>query len=180
MLFRSQMYVEKYFPAEAKERMLRLVKNLQVTLGERINNLTWMSDATKAKAQEKLNSFTVKIGYPDKWKDYSTLNIKKDSYWENVVRASEFDHNEMIKKINKPVDKSEWHMPPQMVNAYYNPTTNEICFPAGILQPPFFYLNEDDAVNYGAIGVVIGPFKATLFFSILLYNDSGISSPVSL
>ncbi len=152
----GQMYVEKYFPAEAKERMLKLVKNLQVTLGERINNLTWMSDATKAKAQEKLNSFTVKIGYPDKWKDYSTLNIKKDSYWENVVRASEFDHNEMIKKINKPVDKSEWHMPPQMVNAYYNPTTNEICFPAGILQPPFFYLNEDDAVNYGAIGVVIG------------------------
>lgn len=152
----GQMYVEKYFPAEAKERMLKLVKNLQGTLGERINNLTWMSDVTKAKAQEKLNSFTVKIGYPDKWKDYSTLEVKKDSYWENIIRANEFDYNEMIKKINKPVDKSEWHMPPQMVNAYYNPTTNEICFPAGILQPPFFYLNADDAVNYGAIGVVIG------------------------
>lgn len=152
----GQMYVEKYFPAEAKERMLKLVKNLQVTLGERINNLAWMSDETKAKAQEKLNSFNVKIGYPDKWKDYSSLEIKKDSYWENIVRASEFGYNEMLAKIGKPVDKSEWHMPPQMVNAYYNPTTNEICFPAGILQPPFFFLGADDAVNYGAIGVVIG------------------------
>jgi len=152
----GQMYVAKYFPAEAKERMLKLVKNLQVTLGERINNLTWMSDVTKGKAQEKLNAFNVKIGYPDKWKDYSTLEVKKDSYWENIVRANQFSYNEMIKKINNPVDKSEWLMPPQMVNAYYNPTTNEICFPAGILQPPFFYLDADDAVNYGAIGVVIG------------------------
>lgn len=152
----GQMYVAKYFPAEAKERMVKLVKNLQSTLGERIQNLAWMSDATKAKAEEKLNAFTVKIGYPDKWKDYSSLQIKKDSYWENIVRAKEFDYDEMINKINKPVDKSEWHMPPQMVNAYYNPTTNEICFPAGILQPPFFYLDADDAVNYGAIGVVIG------------------------
>lgn len=152
----GQMYVEKYFPAEAKERMLKLVKNLQVTLGERINNLAWMSNETKTKAQEKLNAFTVKIGYPDKWKDYTTLAIKKDSYWQNIVRASEFAYNEMIGKIGKPVDKSEWHMPPQMVNAYYNPTTNEICFPAGILQPPFFYLDGDDAINYGAIGVVIG------------------------
>lgn len=152
----GQMYVAKYFPAEAKERMVKLVKNLQSTLGERIQNLAWMSDATKAKAEEKLNAFTVKIGYPDKWKDYSSLQIKKDSYWENIVRAKEFDYDEMINKINKPVDKSEWHMPPQMVNAYYNPTTNEICFPAGILQPPFFYIDADDAVNYGAIGVVIG------------------------
>lgn len=152
----GQMYVEKYFPAEAKERMLKLVKNLQVTLGERINNLAWMSNETKAKAQEKLNAFTVKIGYPDKWKDYTSLSIKKDSYWQNIVRASEFAYNEMTGKIGKPVDKSEWHMPPQMVNAYYNPTTNEICFPAGILQPPFFYLDGDDAINYGAIGVVIG------------------------
>ncbi|MDR2953672.1 MAG: M13 family metallopeptidase [Prevotella sp.] len=153
----GQMYVAKYFPAEAKERMLKLVKNLQETLGERITGLTWMSDETKEKAQEKLNAFNVKIGYPDKWKDYSSLEIKKDeSYWENIIRASEFHYNEMIKKINKPVDKSEWLMPPQMVNAYYNPTTNEICFPAGILQPPFFYLNADDAINYGAIGVVIG------------------------
>lgn len=153
----GQMYVAKYFPAEAKERMVKLVKNLQVTLGERINNLTWMSPETKEKAQEKLNAFNVKIGYPDKWKDYTSLEIKKDeSYWANMVRAEQFSYNEMIKKINKPVDKEEWHMPPQMVNAYYNPTTNEICFPAGILQPPFFYLGADDAVNYGAIGVVIG------------------------
>lgn len=152
----GQMYVAKYFPAEAKERMLKLVTNLQETLGERVNNLTWMSDATKAKAQEKLKAFTVKIGYPDKWKDYSTLKIKNDSYWQNIVRANEFEYNDMIGRIGKPVDKSEWHMPPQMVNAYYNPTTNEICFPAGILQPPFFYLDADDAVNYGAIGVVIG------------------------
>lgn len=153
----GQMYVEKYFPAEAKERMLKLVKNLQVTLGERINNLTWMSDETKAKAQEKLNTFNVKIGYPDKWKDYSSLQIKRDdSYWGNIIRVNLFHFDEMLKKANKPVDKSEWLMPPQMVNAYYNPTTNEICFPAGILQPPFFYLEADDAVNYGAIGVVIG------------------------
>lgn len=153
----GQMYVEKYFPAEAKERMLKLVKNLQVTLGERINNLSWMSEETKTKAQEKLNTFNVKIGYPDKWKDYSSLEIKKeDSYWANIIRASQFQYNEMINKINKPVDRTEWFMPPQMVNAYYNPTTNEICFPAGILQPPFFYLEADDAVNYGAIGVVIG------------------------
>lgn len=152
----GQMYVEKYFPAEAKERMLKLVKNLQETLGERISNLTWMSDATKEKAHEKLNSFIIKIGYPDKWKDYSTLKIENDSYWENIVRAEQFKYNEMIAKINKPVDRSEWHMPPQMVNAYYNPTTNEICFPAGILQAPFFYMHGDDAVNYGAIGVVIG------------------------
>lgn len=152
----GQLYVEKYFPAEAKERMLNLVKNLQVTLGKRINNLTWMSDATKAKAQEKLNTFRIKIGYPDKWKDYTTLTIKDDSYWENMVRASIFSYNENINKINKEVDRTEWLMPPQMVNAYYNPTTNEICFPAGILQPPFFYMDADDAVNYGAIGVVIG------------------------
>lgn len=153
----GQMYVEKYFPAEAKKRMLGLVKNLQVTLGERINNLTWMSDVTKAKAREKLNTFTVKIGYPDKWKDYTPLEIKADeSYWSNMVRANLFAYNEMIKKINQPVDKAEWHMSPQMVNAYYNPTTNEICFPAGILQPPFFYMNGDDAINYGGIGVVIG------------------------
>lgn len=152
----GQIYVEKYFPAEAKERMLNLVKNLQTTLGERINNLTWMSDVTKTKAIEKLNTFTVKIGYPDKWKDYTPLEIKNDSYWANVVRVNEFDYKDMIKDINQPVDKTEWHMPPQMVNAYYNPTTNEICFPAGILQPPFFYMNADDAVNYGGIGVVIG------------------------
>ena len=152
----GQMYVEKYFPAEAKERMVELVKNLQVTLGERINNLTWMGDETKAKAQAKLNTFHVKIGYPDTWIDYSPLEIKKDSYWANIVRASQFEYKEMLKDINQPVNKEKWLMPPQMVNAYYMPTTNEICFPAGILQAPFFYLDGDDAVNYGAIGVVIG------------------------
>lgn len=152
----GQMYVEKFFPAEAKERMLKLVNNLQGALRERIQNLTWMGSETKAKADEKLNTFAVKIGYPDKWIDYSTLEIKNDSYWENIVRASKFEHKRMLDKIGKPVDKTEWLMPPQMVNAYYNPTTNEICFPAGILQPPFFYLNSDDAVNYGGIGVVIG------------------------
>lgn len=152
----GEIYVSKYFPAESKERMLTLVKNLQTTFGERINNLTWMSDETKAKAQDKLNAFTVKIGYPDKWKDYSSLEIKEDSYWANVVRASLFEYNDNVSRLGKPVDKTEWHMPPQMVNAYYSPSSNEICFPAGILQPPFFYADGDDAINYGAIGVVIG------------------------
>ncbi|MDO4162793.1 MAG: M13 family metallopeptidase [Bacteroides sp.] len=152
----GQMYVEKYFPAAAKERMATLVKNLQETLGERIQNLEWMGDSTKTKALEKLASFHVKIGYPDKWKDYSALEIKKDSYWANVERARLWRFNDMISKAGKPVDRDEWHMTPQTVNAYYNPTTNEICFPAGILQPPFFDMNADDAFNYGAIGVVIG------------------------
>ena len=152
----GEMYVEKYFPAAAKERMVSLVKNLQTSLGERINNLAWMSDETKKKAQEKLATFHVKIGYPDKWKDYSTLEIKDDSYWNNFKRASLWNYAEMIAKAGKPVDKDEWLMTPQTVNAYYNPTTNEICFPAGILQYPFFDMNADDAFNYGAIGVVIG------------------------
>ena len=152
----GQLYVERYFPAEAKERMLALVDNVTKSLGERITNLEWMSEATKLKAHEKLNSFIVKIGYPDKWKDYSTLEVKDDSYWANMMRASEFAYNEMIDELGKPVDKTKWHMSPQTVNAYYSPSTNEICFPAGILQPPFFYMNADDAVNYGGIGVVIG------------------------
>ena len=151
----GQMYVEKYFPAAAKERMTQLVKNLQVALGERIQNLEWMGDSTKAKAMEKLNSFYVKVGYPDKWKDYTNLNIEKDSYWANIKRASDFTMKEMLDKAGKPVDIDEWHMTPQTVNAYYNPTTNEICFPAGILQYPFFDMTADDAFNYGAIGVVI-------------------------
>lgn len=152
----GQMYVKKYFPAEAKERMLELVKNLQTSLGERIQSLAWMGDSTKIKAMEKLNTFHVKIGYPDKWKDYSTLDIKTDSYWNNVKRANKFESQYMFAKIGKPVDKDEWFMTPQTVNAYYNPTTNEICFPAGILQYPFFDMQADDAFNYGAIGVVIG------------------------
>lgn len=152
----GQMYVQKYFPAEAKERMTKLVKNLQTALGERIANLEWMGDSTKQKALDKLNAFTVKVGYPDQWKDYSTLEIKDDSYWNNMVRASRWQLADEMSRIGQPVDRSEWFMTPQTVNAYYNPTTNEICFPAGILQPPFFDMNADDAFNYGAIGVVIG------------------------
>ncbi|KAA6329217.1 Neutral endopeptidase [termite gut metagenome] len=152
----GQMYVKEYFPPEAKERMVKLVHNLQDALGERIEALAWMSDETKAKAKEKLDAFYVKIGYPDKWRDYSALNIEKDSYYENIKRANRFESAYLLAKAGKPVDKDEWHMTPQTVNAYYNPSTNEICFPAGILQYPFFDMNADDAFNYGAIGVVIG------------------------
>ena len=152
----GQMYTEKYFPAAAKERMIKLVGNLQKALGERIQGLEWMSEGTKAKALEKLAAFHVKVGYPDKWRDYSSLEIKNDSYWANIIRSNHFDHDKMIAKAGKPVDKDEWLMTPQTVNAYYNPTTNEICFPAAILQYPFFDMNADDACNYGAIGVVIG------------------------
>ena len=142
----GEMYVEKYFPASSKEKMLTLVGNLQTALSERINGLEWMSDTTKAKAQEKLAAFTVKIGYPDKWRDYSGLEIKDDSYWANVRRSNIFDMAYQLADVDKPVDKSRWHMNPQTVNAYYNPTTNEICFPAAILQPPFFNPDADDAV----------------------------------
>ena len=153
----GEMYVAKYFPAKDKERMLTLVKNLQKALSEHIAALDWMSDETKARAQEKLSAFTVKIGYPDKWKDYSTLEIDPSkSYWENIREASRWYTADNIADLGKPVDKEEWHMSPQTVNAYYNPTTNEICFPAAILQPPFYNPDADDAVNYGAIGVVIG------------------------
>jgi putative endopeptidase len=152
----GQMYVKQYFPPQAKERMIKLVHNLQAILGQRIEAVTWMSNETKAKAKEKLDAFYVKIGYPDKWRDYSALNIEKDSYYENVKRASRFEYAYMLAKAGKPVDKDEWHMTPQTVNAYYNPSTNEICFPAGILQYPFFDMKADDAFNYGAIGVVIG------------------------
>ena len=153
----GEMYVAKYFPAKDKERMLELVGNLQTALGEHIAALDWMSDATKAKAQEKLASFHVKIGYPDKWKDYSTLTIDpSESYWQNIKAASLWGTLDNLRKFGKPVDKDEWLMSPQTVNAYYNPTTNEICFPAAILQPPFYNPDAADAVNYGAIGVVIG------------------------
>ena len=153
----GEMYVAKYFPPEAKERMLKLVENLRISLGEHIDSLEWMSAETKAKAKEKLAAFYVKIGYPDKWRDYSGLTIDpKKSYWDNVREAAVFESDYMLSDVNKPVDKTRWLMSPQTVNAYYNPTTNEICFPAGILQPPFFYMDADDAVNYGGIGVVIG------------------------
>ena len=152
----GQLYVEKYFPATAKARMLELVENLRTAFGQRIDNLTWMSDSTKAAAKDKLAAIMVKIGYPDKWKDYSDLQIVEGDYAANLIAASKFLTREQLNKIGKPVDKSEWFMNPQEVNAYYNPSANEIVFPAGILQPPFFYADGDDAVNYGAIGVVIG------------------------
>lgn len=152
----GQMYVEKHFPAAAKERMINLVKNLQTALGERIDAQDWMSDSTKLAAKEKLATFHVKVGYPDTWKDYSNLDIKKDSYWANTCRASKWALDDNYSRLGKPVDKEEWLMTPQTINAYYNPSTNEICFPAGILQYPFFDMNADDAFNYGAIGVVIG------------------------
>ncbi len=153
----GEMYVAKYFPPEAKERMLQLVKNLQVALGQRIDNLTWMSDSTKQRAHEKLDAFYVKIGYPDKWRDYSALDIDPElSYHENMQRAAKFEQDYDFSFVDKPVDRDRWYMTPQTVNAYYNPTTNEITFPAGILQYPFFDMNADDAFNYGAIGVVIG------------------------
>ena len=152
----GEMYVAKYFPPEAKQRMITLVENLKEAFGQRIEQADWMDETTKAKAHEKLAAIYVKIGYPDKWRDYSKLEIKNDSYFANVLRSNRFDIEYMISKIDKPTDKTEWLMPPQMVNAYYNPSTNEICFPAAILQPPFFNMKADDAVNYGAIGVVIG------------------------
>ena len=153
----GEVYVKKYFPESDKVRMTEMVKNLQVALGQHIDALEWMSDETKAKAHEKLNTFTVKIGYPDKWKDYSTLTIDPSlSYWENMMRANAWYTADNLADLGKEVDRDRWFMTPQTVNAYYNPTTNEICFPAAILQPPFYNSSADDAVNYGAIGVVIG------------------------
>ena len=153
----GELYVRKYFPERNKEYMVNLVENLRKALGEHISRLEWMSEETKEKALDKLSSMTIKIGYPDKWKDYSELFIDPEkSYWENVYNASLWFIKDNISKLDKPVDKEEWHMYPQTVNAYYSPINNEICFPAAILQPPFFDIDADDALNYGAIGVVIG------------------------
>jgi len=153
----GQMYVAKYFPESYKKKVLSIVDGLKGALSEHIANLDWMTDSTKAYAQEKLAAFTVKIGYPDKWKDYSTLAIDPEkSYLDNNLAASEWYTADNLAKLGKPTDRTEWGMSPQTVNAYYNPTSNEICFPAAILQPPFFNADADDAVNYGAIGVVIG------------------------
>ena len=153
----GQMYVKKYFPEENKARMLALVKNLQKALGIRIENLTWMSRETKDKALEKLNAMTIKIGYPDNWRDYTKLEVNpEDTYYANLQRAAKFEQDYSMSYLGKPVDKTKWYMTPQTVNAYYNPSSNEICFPAGILQYPFFDMSADDAFNYGAIGVVIG------------------------
>ncbi len=152
----GEIYVQKYFPPEAKKKMLALVQNLRVALAKRIDNLTWMGDATKKAAKEKLDAFTVKVGYPDEWKDYSALKVGTTSYVTNVLNGRNFAFKFNMDKVGKPVNKKEWGMTPQTANAYYSPSTNEIVFPAGILQPPFFNLHADDAVNYGGIGVVIG------------------------
>ncbi len=152
----GQLYVKKYFTADAKERMLQLVNNLQTAFENRIANLDWMSDSTKLTAKAKLNTFLKKIGYTDKWRDYSKVTIKKDQFYENLVSASKNEYNYQVSKVGQPVDKTEWGMTPPTINAYYNPTFNEIVFPAGILQFPFFDANADDAINYGGIGMVIG------------------------
>ena len=153
----GQLYVEKYFPADSKKKMQQLVDNLKKALGEHIATLTWMSPKTKVNALVKLNSFTVKIGYPDKWRDYSNLDIDPTkSYWENIMNARRFQAEYEYSQLDKPVDKDRWFMTPQTVNAYYEPSSNEICFPAGILQAPYFDPTADEACNYGAIGVVIG------------------------
>lgn len=152
----GKVYVKKHFTPEAKERMMVLVNNLLKAYEVSIKELDWMSDETKKQALDKLSKFTPKIGYPDKWRDYSKMEIVKGDLFGNMKRAREFEHNRILAKVGKPVDRDEWGMTPQTVNAYYNPTLNEIVFPAAILQPPFFDMNADDAVNYGAIGAVIG------------------------
>ncbi len=154
----GKMYVERYFPESSKKRMLELVRNLQTALAQRIDEATWMGDATKAQAKDKLSNFIVKIGYPDKWKNYDGLQVNDSlSLYENLCNISRWATDDYIaKRVNKKVDKTLWQMTPQTINAYYDPSTNEICFPAAILQPPFFDPNADDAVNYGAIGGVIG------------------------
>lgn len=152
----GQMYVKKYFPPSSKERVAKLVENLRLALSERIKNLSWMGDSTKQKALEKLAAIRVKIGYPDKWRDFSNLEVKPGVYAQNIMNGAKFNFDFDVSQMNKPVDHTRWGMTPQTVNAYYNPSDNEIVFPAAILQPPFFFADGDDAVNYGAIGVVIG------------------------
>jgi putative endopeptidase len=152
----GKLFSKKYFPEDDKKKVSEMIENVRTVYGERIDKLTWMSDSTKKMAHKKLKAFTYKIGYPDKWKDYSSIEITGDKLIENVISASLFEHKEAVSKIGKPVDKSEWGMTPQTVNAYYNPLNNEVVFPAGILQPPFYNRNADDAINYGGIIAVIG------------------------
>lgn len=152
----GKLFSKKYFPEEDKKKVSEMIENVRTVYGERIDKLSWMGDSTKAKAHKKLKAFTYKIGYPDKWKDYSSIDVVKDKLFENVIAASLYAHKEEIDKIGKPVDKAEWLMTPQTVNAYYNPLNNEIVFPAGILQPPFYNRDADDAINYGGIIAVIG------------------------
>lgn len=152
----AQLYVKKYFPEEAKKRMAMLVANLKEAFENRIDNLAWMSDSTKAKAKEKLSAFREKIGYPDKWRDYSNVEVKRDAFFENRLSANKNDYLYKVAKVGQPVDRTEWHTTPPTVTAYNNPPLNEIVFPAGILQSPYFDLHADDALNYGGIGMVIG------------------------
>ncbi len=152
----GRIYVARHFPPEAKARMLELVDNLLAAFATGIDELEWMGEATQQAAQTKLDKFNVKIGYPDKWEDYSALSVNADTLIGNVVAARVFAYNDDLDKLGEPIDRDEWHMTPQTVNAYYNPVMNEIVFPAAILQPPFFDMEADDAVNYGAIGMVIG------------------------
>jgi len=152
----GKLFAKKYFPESSKQKVSDMIENVRKVYGERIDKLTWMGDSTKVMARKKLASFTYKIGYPDKWKDYSSINIEPGTLIENVMAAALYAHQEALNKIGKPVDKSEWFMTPQTVNAYYNPLNNEVVFPAGILQPPFFNPNADDAINYGGIIAVIG------------------------
>ncbi|MBO9660977.1 MAG: M13 family metallopeptidase, partial [Chitinophagaceae bacterium] len=152
----AQLYVKKYFPDEAKKRMRVLVDNLKKAFEARITKLDWMSDSTKTKAKEKLQAFTEKIGYPDKWRDYSKVAVQRNTYFENRLSANKNDFDYMLAKLGQPVDRTEWHTTPPTVTAYNNPPLNEIVFPAGILQPPYFDMNADDALNYGGIGMVIG------------------------
>ena len=152
----GKLFVKSYFDEESKQYMTNMIENLRTAYRERINDLSWMSSETKEKALKKLNAFTYKIGYPDEWRDYSKLTIESDSYVQNIIRVRKFGYNRMLEKLGQPVDKSEWYMSPQMVNAYYSSSNNEIVFPAGILQPPFFHKTFDHAINYGGIGAVIG------------------------
>lgn len=152
----GQLYVEKNFSPEAKAKALTMIKNLQAAFQEHVKDLDWMSETTKQMAMKKLDAFAIKIGYPDKWKDYAAFEINRGPYVSNVLRARQFGYDDMASKLGKPVDRNEWHMSPPTVNAYYNPSMNEIVFPAGILQPPFFDPKADDAVNYGGMGAVIG------------------------
>lgn len=152
----GKLFVKSYFDEESKQYMSNMIENLRSAYRERINDLSWMSAETKEKALKKLNAFTYKIGYPDEWRDYSELAIKANSYVQNIIQVRKFGYNRMLEKLGKPVDKSEWYMSPQMVNAYYSSSNNEIVFPAGILQPPFFHKTFDHAINYGGIGAVIG------------------------
>jgi Predicted metalloendopeptidase len=152
----GKLYAEKYFPASSRKKVEDMIENVRTVYGEHIKALTWMSAATKEKAQEKLAAFTTKIGYPDTWKDYSMVDIRPDALLRNTMNLIEWRSNDNLRRVGKPVDPKEWGMTPQTVNAYYNPSLNEVVFPAGILQPPFFNPDADDAINYGGIIAVIG------------------------